>query len=272
VFKSFLQKPLWVHFLVALGIVTFLFVGFFSSLGWLTKHDANERVPLVLGKKVDDATAILEAKGFDVEIQDSIYVDTAAPLAVMKQSPEADLLVKRNRTVYLTINRAVAPLIEMPDLKGFSFRSAEVYLQSMGLKLGDTTYKPDIARNSVLEQLFNGKPIAPGTKVSMGSSISFVLGSGIGNTTSGVPDLVGLTLAEARELLSSMNIGISAIIPEGEITDQEKAYIIKQSPEAYTVLPDGSKQYNSIRPGQLIDLWIGLNPPAPPVSVDSTQQ
>ena len=66
---------------------------------------------------------MLETQGFEVEIQDSIYNDTASPAAVLRQFPDADALVKVNRTVYLTINRAIPPVIDMPNLEGLSFRS-----------------------------------------------------------------------------------------------------------------------------------------------------
>ena len=82
--------------------------------------------------------------------------------------------MKINRTVYLTINRAVPPEVEMPNLNGYSFRSAEMLLINAGLKVGDTSYKTDLSNNSVLEQRFNGSIIAPGTKLRMGSSISLV--------------------------------------------------------------------------------------------------
>ena len=49
----------------------------------------------------------------------------------MRQSPDADAIVKSDRTVYLTINRAVPPQIDMPDLRGFSIKSAaDVFAKS----------------------------------------------------------------------------------------------------------------------------------------------
>jgi beta-lactam-binding protein with PASTA domain len=49
---------------------------------------------------------LLEQKEFNVAVQDSVYVDSLAPLTVIKQSPESEEVVKTNRTIYLTINRA----------------------------------------------------------------------------------------------------------------------------------------------------------------------
>jgi beta-lactam-binding protein with PASTA domain len=81
----------------------------------------------------------LEQQKFNVSVQDSVYIDTLPPLTVVKQSPQSDDVVKIHRTVYLTINRAKPPLIDMPDLRGFSFRSAQMFLESMGLKAGKIT-------------------------------------------------------------------------------------------------------------------------------------
>ncbi len=110
-------------------------------------------------------------------------------LSVLRQFPDADEYVKENRTVYLTINRSVPPNIEMPNLEGLSLRSAEIALKQYHLKLGDTTFKPDFAKNSVLEQWFNGQRIKAGTKLPQGSTIALVLGSGLGTDEFAVPDL-----------------------------------------------------------------------------------
>lgn len=245
-----------------IAAVLLVFVLFFSSLGIITRHSSIQKVPSVVGKNAEAAKELLEGQGFEVAIQDSVYIDTAAPMSVIRQSPDADASVKSHRTIYLTVNRAVAPLIDMPDLRGFSFRSAELYLQSMGLKVGDTTYTPDIARNAVKEQLLNGKPIAPGTKVNMGSAISFVLGNGVGEDELNVPDLTGMTVADARLYLSNKGLNISAIITDGaSISDTAAAYIIKQSPVAFSTLAPGQIVANKIRPGQLIDIWISTVAP-----------
>ncbi len=255
-FKFITTKPLWVNILVILALILLIILLFFGLLDWITKHNEYEKVPGVVGMNIEQATGVLESKGFDVEIQDSIYVDSATALAVLKQSPDADATVKANRTIYLTINRAVAPQIEMPSLIGYSFRSAQLYLETLGLKLGDTSYKPDIARNSVLEQLYNGKAIAPGTKLPMSGTIDLVLGSGVGTEVMNVPDVFGMTLTDARQYLASMNINVGSIITVGSVSNQANAFVVRQNPEAYFTSPEGGRSPNKIRPGQVVDLYI----------------
>ncbi len=170
----------------------------------------------------------------------------------MRQFPEGEAIVKVNRTVYLTINRAVAPEIEMPNLEGLSFRSAEIALKQYNLKLKDTSYEPNFAKNAVLEQHYNGKRIKPGTRLAMGSGISLILGSGLGQEEFPVPDLFGKTYTEARVLLESYGLSLGATAFEQGVADSANAYIYVQQPEA--VLPDG--RMNTIRQGQSINVRL----------------
>lgn len=260
--KEFIQKltakPLWVNILAGLGIVLILIILFFSLLGWITNYGKVTTVPSVTGQEITAAIQVLEQAGFEVEIQDSVYVDSLPKLAVVRQTPEADAAVKSGRTIYLTVNRQVSPQVEMPSLIGYSVKSAELYLQSLQLKMGAITYKPDIARNSVLEQLYNGVPIKAGDKVPLGATISFVLGSGLGGSEMDVPNLIGMTLDEARSYLSTLSINTGAIVGIGAIKDSATAFIVKQSPEYLSELldPSGNRVPNKIRQGQIMDLYI----------------
>ncbi|CAN5614859.1 hypothetical protein BH10BAC2_BH10BAC2_06210 [soil metagenome] len=255
-FKFITQKSFFINLLVIILLVGLLIFLFFSLLGVLTNHNETQKVPSITGKSFDEAKKILEVAGFETGIQDSIYSDTARPLQVIRQSPDVDANVKAGRTVYLTINRAVPPQVEMPDLRGFSIKSATLYLQSLGLKVGDTTYVYDIARNAVKEQSYNGKPIMPGTKINMGSSISLVIGNGVSEIELDVPNLVGMTVGDARSLLSSYNIVMGAIIPLDAVSDTAHAYVVNQKPIEFTTAEDGTTRKNKIRPGQIMDIWI----------------
>jgi len=245
---------------------------FFFSLGWITGFGKTEKVPSVVGQNAIAARKILEEKGFQVALQDSVYVDSVAKLAVVKQSPEPDAVVKSGRTIYLTINRNLAPMVEMPNLIGFSIRSAEMYLQSLGLKLGPINYKPDIARNAVLEQTLNDETIKPGTKVPLGSIIGLSLGSGVSGGDLDVPDLIGLTVGEARSWLASLSLNIGSVIPVGTIVDTNASYIVKQSPDASIETSPGEKSSNKIRSGQLLDIYISAVAPVKDSTLNTTNQ
>jgi beta-lactam-binding protein with PASTA domain len=151
----------------------------------------------------------------------------------------------------------------MPNLVGYSFRNAEMVLKNMGLKLGDTIFKPDFARNAVLDQLYNGKTITAGTKIRQGSSVSLVLGNGVGQNEFAVPVIIGMTLGNAKLLLQTNGLNIGAVVPDPDVTDTTNAYIYWQNPPRINA--DGRLMH--IRAGQLMDVRVGVQKPV----VDSTQ-
>jgi len=255
--KSITHRPLWVNILTGIVLAAAIFFVFLSSLKWLTGHGKAATVPFVGGKTYEEARTILKNAGFSVEIQDSVYVDTAKALTVLKQFPDGDEVVKTNRTIYLVISRSVPPMMEMPNLVGYSFRNAEMVLKNMDLKIGDTTFKPDFARNAVLEQWYNGAPIAPGSPIRKGSVVSLVLGDGVGKKEFIVPDITGMTFCDAKTLLEGHGIIMGAIIGDPDVEDTCSAYIYKQNPERF----DEEKRFQRIRSGQTMDVWLQVSKP-----------
>jgi eukaryotic-like serine/threonine-protein kinase len=261
-FKFITGKPLWVNILAGIVTLFLLLLLFLGSLQIITSHGKEMKIPAVTGMSVDNARKTLESQGFEIQIQDSVYNDTVPPLQVIRQVPEADNMVKVNRTVYLTINRAVAPFIAMPNMVGMTIRNAEMILRQYGLKLEDTIFKPDFAKNSVLDQMYSGGSIKPGTQIQQGSNITLVLGNGIGDIDFTVPDLTGLTLHDARRILDSSRLILGAVVPLDDVQDKENAFIFRQNPERV----DENRQINHIRQGQTIDIWLSTKKP------DSTLQ
>jgi eukaryotic-like serine/threonine-protein kinase len=242
--------------LAGLALLLLLLLVFLGSLNLITRHGKTLKIPAVTGQSIDNARKILENQGFEVLIQDSIYNDTIPPLQVIKQFPEPDNLVKVNRTVYLTINRAVPPVIDMPNLVSMTFRNAEMVLRRYGLKLGDTLFKPDFARNSVLDQQYKGETIKPGAKIQQGSDITLILGNGVGMEFV-VPDLSGLTYREARSAMAESGLIIGSVVPDNDVKDTVNAFIYRQNPPRF----DDERNLNHIRQGQIIDIWLSVLKP-----------
>ncbi|MCW3094302.1 MAG: hypothetical protein JWP81_5371 [Ferruginibacter sp.] len=251
-FKFITDRPFWVNFLAAVLLAFLLVFLMLQLLGWITKHGEYLTVPAVNGKDSQQSIQLLESKGFDVVIQDSVYTDSLRPGTVIKQLPDANATVKINRTVFLTVNCYIPPMISMPKLEGKSYSFALDLLERNHLKLGDTTYKPDFMKGSVLEQLYNGTKIAAGAKVRWGSKISLVIAGGLNEEQMKVPDLIGLTFGQAKSQLESLGLNVAGIIADGEIKDTAAAFVYRQNPAAM----DDEKRPVFIRPGQLMDLYI----------------
>src|SRR5690606_1276604 len=126
---------------------------FFASLGYITHHSSEIKVPDVTGKPLKTAQAHLEKMGFEVDT-DSSYDPDKKPFVVLRQSPEINAIVKIGRTIFLTVNKALPPLAPMPKLQDLSYRSAVMILKSSRFVLGDTIQKPNYANGAVLDQLY----------------------------------------------------------------------------------------------------------------------
>lgn len=265
-FKFITERSFFVNLLAAIALALLLVFSFLQMLSFITKHGEYLTVPSLVGKDTQEAIKLLEKQGFEVMIQDSVYTDTVKRGTVIKQLPDENSTVKINRTVFLTVNRYVPPMVAMPKLEGLTLRFALELLQRNHLELGDTTYKPDFMKGSVLEQRYNGSRILPGNKIKWGSRIDLVIGSGLSGESLLVPELTGLRYDSAKALLEQNGIGIGALILEGNVTDTAAAYIIRQNPE----VKDAEDVPQYIQSGQLMDLW--LSPVMIDIKKDSTKK
>jgi beta-lactam-binding protein with PASTA domain len=248
--KEETRRSFWFNLLVVLGLCIVLYILFFASIGIITRHGNETIVPNVAGKTLANAVTELEKAGFDVEI-DSAYEPKKKPFLVLQQMPEPNSTVKDGRTIFLTVNKVQPPAIPMPNLLNLSFRSAEMILKSNKLMLGDTSYRPDIAKGAILEQLYMGNPIRPGELLPQGSKIDLVIGDGLGNTQFNVPDVIGMSYEEAMAILNGTGLQFTAIW-EGDITDSVTAVVYDQLPKAMNELMTP----NRIKEGDIVDIRI----------------
>ena len=201
----------------------------FYSLGYYTHHGSGIPVPKLKGQSVDRATATLKEQGFDYKI-DSVYVQDVAPGTIVEQDPDAGTNVKEGRVIYLTMVTLQAPNISLPDLDQSSYREAIATLSNYGLKVGDTTYRSDIARDRILEVRFGGQVIKAGTKIPKGSRIDLVLGDGEGASEVDIPELVNLDLDAARFAIKGSGLTIGTITYQGSIIDSTNVVVVSQFP------------------------------------------
>ncbi len=254
-FQFLTKRSFVLNLVIAILLALAVIFAFFQLLDMITKHGEYIKVPEVKGQNIEQAKKILEAQGFEVEVQDSVYYDSLPKLSVVKQSPVPNEMVKVHRTVYLTVNRSEAPLILVPNFVGQTYRSVQLQLNTLGLKIGDTSTRPDFAVGSVLEQSYNGRVLTAGTRIPMGSRISFVLGGGIKKHEILVPNLLGMTFGEAKIFLESNELLLGAVIVDGNVGDSSTAFVYRQSPPR----KDDEGRPIRIRGGQLMDLYISMD-------------
>ncbi|RYC67971.1 MULTISPECIES: PASTA domain-containing protein [Spirosoma] len=239
---------LLVHAGIILALFAALFLGFFFIyLPFTTNHGQTITVPDVTRLSLDEMQNILNDRDLRYEVSDCTFVAGAQPLTVIQQYPRANAKVKEGRKIYVTITKRVAPMVPMPKLVDMIDRSAVLMLKSMGLEEGEKTYRPDVAKNAVLRQLYNGKEIVPGTPVPKGARIDLEIGDGLGNTMFAIPDVVGLPLDEAEAAIVGSNLKVGTKISVDD-PEKEVGTVVRQRPEA--------RSGERIRVGETMDLWI----------------
>jgi beta-lactam-binding protein with PASTA domain len=216
------------NLIYALIAVVALFMLIYFGLRVYTKHGNAQEVPLLKGLTINEATAILDKAGLEYKT-DSVYQVDAKPGLVIEQDPEATSLVKSGRTVYLTIITRVAPEVTFPDIIEKNYIEASAILRNHSLKIGDTTYINDIARDVVLGVKFAGQPLEAGRSISKGSHITLVLGNGRGANEVDIPNVIGLTLSEAKFAIQGIGLSVGNI--SGTVIDSLSARVVAQSPD-----------------------------------------
>lgn len=177
-FKKIFSRTLFGN---CLGIVVVTIVLALASLLFIniyTHHGKEVTVPNICGMDQSVAQRKLEALGLRMEVTDTGYVYNAAPFSVLEQNLKPGEKVKPGRIILITINADGPRQIALPDIAdNCSRREAEDKLRVLGFKLGATEYvqgDPDWVYGIKV----NGKNVMAGTKVSVNSPITLVVGSG----------------------------------------------------------------------------------------------
>jgi len=186
-------------------------------------------VPDVTDKDQDDASRILEAKGFEVTLR---HVDSEErPGTVLKQDPDGGEQVEKGTEVTLTVAKE-AEQVTVPDLTGSTVSEARKLLAERNLKLGSTTGVESSAESgTVVEQsAVSGEEVAPGTAidVKVAKSVQTVV----------IPtDIVGKTLSDAQDELSALGLQVGVATGYSQASD---AVVTSSTPTAGSEVEAGS--------------------------------
>ena len=254
-------KSILLNLVIIIALTLLILFIFFSSLKSITRHGQSIKVPDVTGMPSSAAMAKISAMGLQPVVLDTVFFDTLAPLSIVSQTPASSAAVKEDHIIYLTINRAVPPTIQMPNLVGYSLNSASLLLKSFGLHLGKHSYTANLVKDAVVKQMLGDSEIVAGTRIPMGTTIDLVIGDGSGSQMMSVPDIIGMQLSEARDYISSMNCTIGAVTPDIDVVHSDSAFIYKQDPASTIINEQGQTGHVRMKIGGTIDVWVSSKPP-----------
>jgi eukaryotic-like serine/threonine-protein kinase len=215
-----------------------------------THHGRSITVPNLTNLSVKEAEKYIHQKHLRCEIFDSLYLAEKPKGVIIDQHPKPGSIVKKGRVVYFTINASSPDKILMPELVGKTIREARSKIRAAGLKVGNLSYRYDIAKNVVLDQQVKGIKILKNDTVLKGTEIDLILGKGLADEKTKVPNLMGLTADQAKNKASDNFFSLGAVIHDESVTEinEKDAIVFRQRPTAdpNVMVPLGSP----------IDLWL----------------
>jgi eukaryotic-like serine/threonine-protein kinase len=247
--KVFL-KNLGISIIVVVGVVMMLLVW----MNFYTRHGQARPVPDFSGLTMEQTAKLAKKSRLRYQVIDSIYSTIVPRGCVAEQNPKPGFKVKKWRNIVLTINAFHPEMVAMPNLIDLPKRQAILLIESSGLEIGLLRYKPDLSIDVVIDQLYNGKKIAEGDSLQKGSVIDLVLGKGLSNQRTPVPDLLGMHLDPAKNKIFVSSLNLGTYVYDNTIVngaDTLNAFVYKQNPEF--------RDDASLQLGSAIYLWLTVD-------------
>lgn len=186
-------------------------------------------------------------------VVDTIFNRGVPRGSVVRQVPSAGSMVKKDRTVRLTINALAPRNIPVPDLIDEPFKTAVSDLDKWGFELGRLTYVRDRATNRVIRQTYNGRDVKAGSLIPGGSSIDLVLGLAENDMMVKVPCAIGMDYKAAVRAVKATGLNTGSVIFDREI----RTYQDSMSARVYKQNPDYLRQHHY--PGGSVSLYLTLD-------------
>jgi beta-lactam-binding protein with PASTA domain len=173
--KEFLRTVILV---VAVSLILLFALG--KWLNYHTRHDERIAVPSLEKLSLEETERKLSEVNLRYVIIDSASYNPKYPAkSVIEQNPAAGEYVKENRKIYLTLNPSDYKKVSVPNVLDKTKREVVTQLKSVGFRLGEERYIPDLGKDVVRGMEVNGKEIKPGARLPKNTVIDLVLGDGL---------------------------------------------------------------------------------------------
>ena len=219
-------------------IVVFSIVAEYIVMPAYTRQNQNRIMIDIENRNLDEAIKILNSEDYKYEVSDTLYTNKFKLGTIVDQYPKPNTRVKSGRTVRMKIAQPEKS-VAIPNLIGQSRRSAELELNQMGLLI-DTVYaeyNPEYPNGTIAWQY----PKA-GDRRKKGMGIQITVSKGMPPNFFQVPNLIGLSINQAKELIFKSRLKVGKI-----------SYHQDQDLVPYTVLDQ------SIKDGTVLDATAIIN-------------
>ncbi|MDZ4699183.1 MAG: PASTA domain-containing protein [Rhodothermales bacterium] len=237
--KDLLSNPYFGIGMLGLGL--FIGTGYIVFDKLIMPNSVGHRdtilVPDVSEMPVEQAEATLRQLNLQARVESSRFNPKLPRDVVVDQSPRPNRTVKPGRRIYLTINSGSTPRVTVPDVEGISQVEALNRLAAAGLRAEPSDIQPDSIPHPHRGTITRQFP-PDGTVLEEGSRVRLWYSTGLGDQFVAVPDLQGLTVREARQLLLARRLrSVVMGAPDDEAT--ASLPVVKQGYPAGTRLKEG---------------------------------
>lgn len=191
---------------------------------------SSKSVPRVIGMALEDARQTIISAGLSPERSEDARHATAPAGTVTWQDPPAGVMVPQGSGVQVSVSQG-PPRIAVPDVVGYEESTGRTLMEAAGLRVAVDQAQTAAPKGVIV----NTRPPAAAT-LPPGGRVTLVVS--IGAPTITVPDLMGLTLEEARTILEQAGLSLGTYFRR---TSPERAgTIIQQTPAAGTLSAPGA--------------------------------
>ena len=262
--KNFIMSKVFVKNLgLAIAITVGTVMVLLVWMNFYTRHGQARSVPDFRGLTLEQTHKLARKSRLKYQIIDSLYTSAVPAGCIVEQNPKPGFKVKKWRNIVLTINAFSPEMVAVPNLVDLPKRQALLLIESAGLEAGQLQYRPDLSIDVVIGQEHEGKPVAGGDSLQKGSVIDLILGKGLSNQRTEVPNLTGMTLQQARNRILGSSLNLGTYIYDNTIIDGRdslSATVFKQNPDY--------RNNATLQLGSAIYLWLTTD--ISKVNIDST--
>lgn len=214
------------------------------------------KAPDLEGKTTDEAKAILEEMGLEMEVDgQTISSEDIEEGKIAAQDPRKGEKVSKGDTITVILSNG-KPNGQVPSVVGMNYNSerslVEATLENAGYELGVVH---EVESDAEVGEIISQDP-GFGSDLKKGSKVDITISKGTDKVA--VPPLTGLTLDEAREALEKAGLHMGQPKYE-ESTVYAKNIVIGSSPGEGTKVENGSTVIITVSKGEPV-----VTPPEPP--------
>lgn len=210
------------------------------------------KVPRFIGSTPEEAEALAREAGLKLSI--TKYVNSPdvkeGLVCVQLTEPETEVEVRSEIEVYISTGPKV---VEVPDVVGYYENEAKAALKKANFVIKEIIYEFNDSYEKDMVYLQNP---SGGTMAAEGTEITLYVSKG--KDTVSVPKLLGMSVEEARTLLSQNGLILRRITYDSSST-YSKDLIMKQSPTAYSTVDKNTAVDVVVSIGKETTQTIGVN-------------